>query len=176
MNISTRLRARAPLRSRVLIYWRTMHSLLTVVSDMFQKRKVLNPTIVALLDERDRGVVRELSSSRHWEVSFANACPEVLALIGQTKAQMLFMDRDLGGSDWKETMSAFASSSNKICIMLVSRVVDTYLWNEVVRNGGYDVLPKPLRADDVSRVVSLAFSYWNSSAGSSPTDRTAAKR
>jgi DNA-binding NtrC family response regulator len=153
-----------------------MHSLLTVVSDIFQKRKVLNPSIVALLDERDNVVVRELSSSRHWNVSFAIACSDALALIGQTKAQILFMDRDLGGSDWRETMSAFASSSNKICIMLVSRVVDTYLWSEVVRNGGYEVLPKPLRADDVSRAVNLAWSYWSSSAGSSPTGRTAAKR
>jgi FixJ family two-component response regulator len=153
-----------------------MHSLLTVVIDMFQKRKALKPTIVALLDERDGAVVRELSNSRHWEASFAATCPDVLALIGQTKAQILFMDRDLGGSDWRETMSAFVSPSNKICIMLVSRVVDTYLWNEVVRNGGYDVLPKPLRADDVSRAVSLAFSYWNSSAGSSPTGKAAAKR
>jgi DNA-binding NtrC family response regulator len=153
-----------------------MHSLLTVVSEIFQKRRVVNPTIVALLDERDRVVVRELSGSRHWNVSFATACADALALIGQTKAQILFMDRDLGGSDWRETMSAFASSSNKICIMLVSTVVDTYLWNEVVRNGGYEVLPKPLRADDVSRAVSLAWSYWSSSAGSSPTIKTAAKR
>jgi DNA-binding NtrC family response regulator len=145
-----------------------MNSLLTFVSDIFQKKKVLNPTIVALLDERDRAIVRELSSSRRWDVSFADACSDALALIGQTKAQMLFLDRDLGGSDWRESMSAFASSPNKICIVLVSRVVDAYLWNEVVRNGGYDVLPKPLRADDVSRAVGLAFSYWSSSAGSSP--------
>jgi DNA-binding NtrC family response regulator len=153
-----------------------MHSLLTVVSDIFQKRKVANPTIVALLDERDRAVLRDLSNSRHWDVSFATTCPDALALIGRSKAQILFMDRDLGGSDWRETMSTFASSSNKICIMLVSRVVDSDLWNEVVQNGGYEVLPKPLRADDVSRAVGLAWSYWSSPAGSSPTIRTAVRR
>lgn len=153
-----------------------MHSLLTAVSAIFQKRKAVNPTIVALLDEQDRTVLRNLSSSRHWDVSFAAACPDALALIGQTKPQILFMDRDLSGSDWRQTMSAFASSSGKICIMLVSTVVDAYLWNEVVQNGGYEVLPKPLRAEDVSRAVGLAWSYWSSSAGSSPTIRTAAKR
>jgi len=153
-----------------------MHSLLTVVADIFQKRRVPHPTIVGLLDERDSIVIRVLSSSRNWDVSFATSCPDAVALIGQTKAQILFVDRDLAGSDWRETMSAFASSSNKICIMLVSRVVDTYLWNEVVRNGGYEVLPKPLRADDVSRAVNLAWSYWRSSAGSSPTGGSLAKR
>ena len=44
--------------------------------------------------------------------------------------------------------------------MLVSRVMDGYLWNEVVCNGGYDVLAKPLREDEVCRVVKLARSYW----------------
>jgi hypothetical protein len=41
-------------------------------------------------------------------------------------------------------------------------VVDTYLWNEVVSKGGFDVLSKPLREDDVVRAVRLAWSYWNS--------------
>jgi DNA-binding NtrC family response regulator len=132
--------------------------------------------MVALLDERDRAVLRELSSCRRWDVSFATACPEALALIGRTKPQILFMDRDLSGSDWRDTMSAFASSSSKICIMLVSTVIDTYLWNEVFQNGGYEVLSKPLRAEDVSRAVGLAWAYWSSAAGSSPRGRTAAKR
>ena len=152
-----------------------MHSLRTVVSDIFQKRRVANPTIVALLNERDRTVLRDLSGSRHWDVSFAGAPPDALALIGQAKPQILFMDRDLSGSDWRETMSAFATSSSKICIMLVSTVVDTYLWNEVVQNGGYEVLSKPLREDDVSRAVGLAWSYWSSAAGASPRGRIASK-
>jgi hypothetical protein len=47
--------------------------------------------------------------------------------------------------------------------MLVSKVIDGSLWNDVVRSGGYEVLSKPLREDDVSRVMKLAWSYWNSS-------------
>jgi len=46
--------------------------------------------------------------------------------------------------------------------MLISRVADDNLWNEVVCNGGYDVLRKPLRQPDVLRAVKFAWSYWNS--------------
>jgi FixJ family two-component response regulator len=143
-----------------------MHSLLMAVSDIFQKRKTTNPAIVALLTGPDLAVVRELSTSRHWEVSFAADCPDALVRIGQMKAQILFLDRDLAGPGWRQTIHAFASSSHKICIMLVSKTVDTNLWNEVVRYGGYEVLPKPLQENDLLRAVSLAWSYWSSSAGS----------
>ena len=143
-----------------------MHSLLIAVSDIFQKRKATNPAIVALLTEPDLAVVRELSSSRHWDVYFAGNCPDALARIGQMKAQILFLDRDLAGPGWRQTIHAFASSSTKICIMLVSKVVDTNLWNEVVRYGGYEVLSKPLQKSDLLRAVNLAWSYWSSSAGS----------
>jgi hypothetical protein len=43
----------------------------------------------------------------------------------------------------------------------MSRVVDEYLWNETVRRGGYDVVSKPLREEDLIRVVRLAWSYWS---------------
>ena len=141
-----------------------MSRVLTAVSDIFQKRKSVRPTVVALLaEERDRAVVSDLCRRSHWDVSFARTCPDALARIGQVKAQILFMDRDLAGPDWRETMSAFASSSEGACIMLVSKVIDGSLWNDVVRSGGYEVLSKPLREDDVSRVMKLAWSYWNSS-------------
>jgi len=46
--------------------------------------------------------------------------------------------------------------------MLVSKVIDDYLWNEVVCYGGYEVLAKPVREGEVSRAVRLAWSYWSS--------------
>ena len=45
----------------------------------------------------------------------------------------------------------------------MSGVADDYLCQELIRQGGYDILPKPLRADNAARVVKLALSYWNSS-------------
>jgi hypothetical protein len=49
-----------------------------------------------------------------------------------------------------------------MCIMLVSKVIDDYLWNELVSNGGYEVLRKPLREEEVSRAVKMAWTYWSS--------------
>lgn len=48
--------------------------------------------------------------------------------------------------------------------MLASKVIDDYLWNELVSCGGYEVMGKPLREDEVSRAVRMAWSYWSSAA------------
>ena len=46
--------------------------------------------------------------------------------------------------------------------MLVSKLIDDNLWNDLVSSGGYEVLRKPLRDDEVSRAVRMAWSYWSS--------------
>lgn len=138
-----------------------MNSLLTAVSDLFPRRKS-GPKIVAILAaEEDRSLVSELCAASDWDVSFAGTRQEAHAALDRAKAQILLLDRNVAGDDWREAMSSFAASSDRACIMLVSRIVDTYLWNDVVRNGGYEVLAKPLQADHVSRAIKLAWSYWN---------------
>jgi len=49
-----------------------------------------------------------------------------------------------------------------VCAILISDVTDDYLWNEVVRWGGHDVLVAPLREENVRRAIRLAWLYWNS--------------
>jgi len=142
-----------------------MRSLLTVMSGMWLKKDPGKPSILALLaEERDRAVVSDFCFRAQWHVSFASTGPDALALIRRAKVHILLIDRDLAAADWRESISMFASSSTDTCIMLVSRVIDAYLWNEVVRNGGYEVLPKPLSEADVSRAAKLAWAYWNTAA------------
>lgn len=123
--------------------------------------------VAVLGEESDRAVISNLCRRHHWEVFFANTCDEARALLDHVKPQVLLMDRDVAGADWRTSMSSLASASNGSCIMLLSRVVDDYLWNDVVCNGGYEVLPKPAREDEVFRAVKLAWSYWASAAKSS---------
>ena len=119
--------------------------------------------MVALLEETDRAVVTDVCRRSGWDVSFAESCAEARALLERVKAQIVFMDRDLAGTDWRDAMTSLAGLRAQPCIVLISRVLDVYLWYEVVRYGGYEILAKPLRADEVSRVVRLAWSYQNSS-------------
>jgi FixJ family two-component response regulator len=116
-------------------------------------------------DDEDRRLLARICRRNCWHLLFADTREEARFALDKVKAPVILCDRDLPGEGWRETVGDLASSSHRACVILVSGVVDTYLWDEVVRTGGYDVLSKPLREDDVVRVVRLAWSYWNSATG-----------
>ena len=122
-------------------------------------------TILCLLGEdQDRSLITDLCQHNPWEVFFATTRQEAEQVSQTLKPQIIFFDRDMAGQDWRSFVTGFAAASGRACIMLVSKVIDDYLWNELVSNGGYEVLRKPLREDQVSRAVRMAWSYWSSAA------------
>lgn len=118
-----------------------------------------------LADPLDRTAVSTVCHSNGWKTSFAGAPEEALRFSRRLRPPIILLDRDWSESGWREVMAALAQSSPGACILLASQVMDGYLWNEVVRNGGYDVLAKPLRAPEISRAVRLAWCYWKSANG-----------
>jgi len=121
--------------------------------------------IVALItDEQDRSLLAEVGARNQWQVHFTDNSTEAWRMLNQLKAPVVLCDRDLSGNEWRHAVRVLASSAHGACIILLSRVVDDYLWNEVTGSGGYDVLSKPLREQDVVRAVKLAWSYWNTAA------------
>jgi len=122
-------------------------------------------TIVGLIrSDQDRQLLSGICGRSGWEVVFADNCCDAKAALDRVKAPVVLCDRDSVETGWREAIGSLASRPHLACVILLSEAVDTYLWSEVVRGGGYDVLPKPLREDDVIRAVRLARSYWNSSA------------
>jgi DNA-binding response OmpR family regulator len=156
---------------------RRIQSLFRTVSDFFGRRKpgfsggslhredraaTANITVIGLaFTDKDRGVLADVCSRKQWNVLFADTSDQARAALDQVKAPVILCDRDLAGGEWRDVVQALASSPHRACVILISRVVDHYLWNEVVQRGGYDVLLKPLREEDVVRAVRLAWSYWN---------------
>jgi FixJ family two-component response regulator len=112
--------------------------------------------------DEDRRLLAGICNRNGWYLRYADTCEEARAALDKLKAPVILCDRDLPGKGWRETVEGLASSPHRACIILVSGVLDAYLWDEVLRTGGYDVLYKPLREDDVVRSVRLAWSYWNS--------------
>lgn len=117
--------------------------------------------------DADRRLLASICRRNRWNLLFTDTCEDARIALHRLKEPVILCDRDLPGRGWRETVEDLASCPHRACIILVSEVVDAYLWNEVVRTGGYDVLSKPLREDDVVRAVKLA-SYWNSATRTAP--------
>ena len=123
-------------------------------------------TVIGLVvGYEDRQLLARLCTRNRWRLLLADACVEARIALDRLKAPVILCDRDLPGEGWRQTVEDLASSPHRACVILVSAVVDTYLRDEVVRKGGYDVLSKPLREDDVVRAVRLASLYWYSAMG-----------
>lgn len=121
--------------------------------------------VVALISgDGDRRELAGVCSRKGWDLLFASTLEEARTLRDKVKAPVILCDRDLLSNGWRSAVEGLASSPHRACVILVSAVVDTYLWNEVVRTGGFDVLSKPFREEDVARAVRLAWSYWNNAA------------
>jgi len=125
--------------------------------------------IVALImGEQDRALLTKIATRTGIDIRFTDSCSEAWTISNQLEAPVILCDRDLPGMEWRDVMQILASAPQRPSVILTSRVVDDYLWQEVIHNGGYDVLPKPLREEDVVRSVRLAWSYWSSAMKMSP--------
>ena len=67
---------------------------------------------------------------------------------------MLF-DRDLPDVDWRQGIGKLANEHSRV--ILASFVADDYLWEEVIHCGGYDVIAKPYREDEVIHMIQFAW-------------------
>ncbi len=83
-------------------------------------------------------------------------------LVRDFSAPIIFVDRDWPGTKWGTVVESLATSPPGPCVILISAVPDGFLWQEVVRRGGYDVLAKPLQAEVVANVIKVALAYWKS--------------
>lgn len=121
--------------------------------------------LVALTSaEIEQNVLREAAERQHWEVGFAGSCEEAWRQADRLRAPVILCDRDVPGVAWREAVGILAALPHRPTVVLISQVADEYLWHELFRTGGFDVLRKPLQADEVSRVLKLALSYWQSEA------------
>jgi DNA-binding NtrC family response regulator len=111
-------------------------------------------------DARMWDSLRDIAERAHgWRLFRARSCEEAIAALEKDTIGIVIYDRDLPGGDWRGDLLRISSSRIPVCIFLASPVADDYLWIEVVRHHGFDILPRPFQAERVMRAVSLASSW-----------------
>ena len=121
------------------------------------------PIVALVMSDEDRKVLSHISDHEPVEIHFAESRVEAWDVLNRLNSPLILYDRDWPDAEWRTTVQTFAASPHRSCVILASRVADDYLWQELIRCGGYDLVAKPFRADDVARALKLALSYWRSS-------------
>jgi DNA-binding NtrC family response regulator len=102
----------------------------------------------------DRALLSKIFEGTHWELIVADKLEDAIRLQNERPIPIVLCDRDLTGVDWRFAIRQLA---NQHCrVFLASFVADDYLWDEVIRHGGYDIVAKPYRAQEVLHTIEFA--------------------
>ncbi len=120
----------------------------------------VNALVVSPL-EADFVSLCNILARSNWILNRVTTCREALTLLQRRGISVVLCERDLPDGTWKTLLEATAELPNPPRLIVASGSADDRLWMEVLRAGGYDLLPVPFEASEVFRVVSLAAQSWH---------------
>lgn len=116
--------------------------------------------LLALLEqEGDRRLLQHISVEAGWPLILANSIDDACRRLDADPIPVVFVDGDM---EWRTALDRFRVKQPPPSVVLASRVVDHYVFGEVVRHGGFDVISRPLEGGEVRRITRLALQDWKS--------------
>lgn len=112
------------------------------------------------LPGRDTEKFWRIGSRRGWEVLMANDWEEGLQLLSLRKTGVILVDRRLIEPDWQDSLRMLLRPNRTLCVVLISPTADDSFWEDVIRQGGYDVLKTPLDEKRVIETTQFAWKFW----------------
>lgn len=98
-----------------------------------------------------------LESNLHgWRVQRADNCSQALAILSRSSCDVILCERDLPDGCWRDLLNGLGALRDAMPLVVMSAAADESMWAEVLREGGFDLLAKPLETDEVRRVVPTA--------------------
>ena len=129
------------------------------------------PGILAIMgSSEDQATVANFAKSNGWAVAIVDTLDQTSKIAGKPEIAVIILDRDIVENDWQSTVRALAHRRPAPCVILASSVMDDYLFDEIVKQGGFDIVAKPIRADELRRIGNLAFTFWKSSVSAQSTE------
>lgn len=151
-----------------------MRNVVSAVRDRFQNARRTSPAIpVPLGSNRDDDclALQALLQGTRWMPIQAANWSDMVKLARQVDAPVVLCDHDLPGVEWPKGVPQLVSASNTPCLILLSDVSDPYLWDELVRHGGFDVLTRPFQREQVLAMLDFAYTHWRTRWPSRPNGR-----
>jgi FixJ family two-component response regulator len=106
---------------------------------------------------QDSSELKEVLRGTPWELTAAvSRLEDAAALLAAAPVPILLFDRDAAGACWQDTMKQLIEARKNACVVLLSGVSDQYLWEEVVQHGGFDLLTRPFRKEQVLSALLFA--------------------
>src|SRR5438876_6596250 len=119
---------------------------------------------VALLSvspqEEDHASLRRILCDANWQVVEASVGRDAKTKLLAHKMPVVIFAANLSDGDWNLLLATARQLPDPPKLIVSLRAVNDRFWAEVPNFGCYDVLAWPYRAEEVRRVVCLAWNRW----------------
>lgn len=112
--------------------------------------------MIVLPDELERHALEAIVAPCRWTVYRATSCEEAIRFARYTRPRVLVCDAELPDGGWRRIWKALSIGPRPPLLVVTSRNADERLWAEVLNDGGYDVLLKPFRPQEVAWAIHRA--------------------
>ena len=120
----------------------------------------LMPVLLASERDDDYRTLQALLQNTKWTLVRPLSWGEVSSFCDRLVNPVVLVDRHFQGSDWRFTVASLLNTTASCCLILLSDVSDSYLWNELVQQGGFDVLARPFEKVSVHRTLAFAQKHF----------------
>lgn len=108
----------------------------------------------------DRRNLQAILKGTPWDMVEVGDRAGAVEALQRSAFPIVLYDRDLAGGAWQDGLQMLLAACGRACVILLSSVADEYLWNEVVQGGGFDVLTRPFRKEQVVATLDFAYTHW----------------
>jgi DNA-binding NarL/FixJ family response regulator len=110
-------------------------------------------------DRRSQERLKSLAAFYGWELAISPSYRSAATPEYHSIPIVVCDDGDLD-LNWREAFETFLKVDRSKCIILCSNSDDDHLWQNVIRCGGYDVVCKPIREEQMVRAIQFAWRFW----------------
>jgi hypothetical protein len=115
--------------------------------------------VVITPDDEFYSRLQQIAASCEWHIERTRSIVEAETLVRPEATPMVVYERDPEHPDWRGALRRLSEFPAQPCILLASPVADDYLWQEVIRNHGYDILPKSAPPEKIIHCLKFAW-FW----------------
>jgi hypothetical protein len=113
--------------------------------------------IVITTDPAFGSSMSEIASSFGWKFWQASTIEIAMPLLLAESIPLVVYDGGHGEDNWQPAFSRLRERAPERCLLLASSAADPYLWQEVIRLGGFDLLNRSASRDDAVRRLVFAW-------------------
>jgi RND family efflux transporter MFP subunit len=120
--------------------------------------------LVITRDDRFSTSVQDAATACGWEFHHTGTIESGLDALREFPASVAIYDWPVSEEDWRPAMDRLSALPHHPCLLLASPVDDEYLCAELVRHGGFDVIPRTASQDRIIGNIRFAARWFAAAA------------